>query len=610
MAGHNLQSVLIVDNATTCAMRLKTLIDVHGANGYIVHWNDWMDSKERFLESPPCVVIIEETVPVFVVELVIDVLPYAPLFLLFGSDTIVNWNIDKQVNPLSSRLTNYELMAVLEPYWAEEKSINLPNVLILDDKPVSAQLVNNLLAEANIPCQILQQLYGVSIADFDMVLVNISDDYERLLQLVKIKNANQFVCFILYGNSEDFSGFEFLQKANLIGIDDIVDIERLGEQLLGRIEKVWRKRSEFRDDQLVVKQLQGVTEKLLEQSLMLQVLFASSIDGIVAFDEAGDIIRANDSFADLVGLDLEGLTSQNVLTMLNQPSRQDVLQLLKSDYLLQQQIIELRLQHKHNIHIPVSAAMNRINFHGEHVFVAIMRNVTSQHLQEKLLMQKNSQLEYDVKNSQKQKKANAEKSRIAQRARAALTAKICRLSKKSVDDTGFVEKLKNVERLMLIEAGQFECRPGLVDLHQTINLCLADLTESAQHKQVNIVNSVDNETIMVRFDPRHLELVLTNLLTNAIEHNLVGGKVEIESLITEERVVLTIMDTGKGILDFKHGTVFDLYQSNLQDEANLHTGLPLVKALMSLNSGSICCENFALSGRVVGCIFKLNFTLV
>jgi len=608
MARYNPKSVLIVDNATTCAMRLKTLIDVHGAKGHIVHWNDWMDTMSRFLDTPPCLVIIEETVPVFVVELVVESLPYAPLFLLFGKDSIVNWNIDKQVNPLSSRLSNYELMAILEPYWAEEQSINLPSVLILDDFAVSAQKVNSLLTNANIPCQVMQQLYGVDLTEFDMVLVNISDDYERLLQMVKIKNANQYACFILYGAVEHFSGFEFIQKANLIGIDDIVDINCLESQLLGRIEKVWRKSSEFRDEQLVVKQLQGVTEKLLEQSLMLQVLFASSIDGIVAFDETGEIIRANDSFADLVGLELETLTSQNLMTMLNQQSRQDVLQLIKSDYLVQQQIIELRLQHKHNIHIPVSAAVNRINFHGEHVFVAILRNVTSQHLQEKLLVQKNSKLEYDVKNSQKKQKELAAEARMIQRARAAFTAKLSRLVTKGVNIGELANKLTNIEKIMQIEAGELEVEAESVNLHQIINLCLAELTELANAKQVNISILNEDDQVKVWFDPNHLKLALMNIVTNAIEFNLIGGEIHIEVDNLDDQTVLFIKDSGKGILEFRHQSIFDLYQSNLQSEVSLHTGLPLAHSLVYLNEGQLTCENNVQSDRVVGSKFTLMFT--
>lgn len=605
MAKKHDKQVLIIDNATTCAMRLKTLIEIHGADAKVSHWSDVEQCAITVQDERLCLLIIEETVPAFIVEQVVATYSNVPLFLLFNGDRIVNWNVSVEVNPLSMSLSNYELMAVLEPYWAEEKSISLPDVLVLDTNSSNSHLCARLLFSTNIHCAVADEIANVQLADFDMILANISDRTGRLQQIVKAKRANPYLGVILYGDSEDFQGFEFIQKANLVGIDDVIATDKLGQELLSRFNRVWRKVAEFRDDQLVMTQNQTTMDKLLEQSLVLKVLFASSIDGIVAFNVDGVIRRVNDSFAELIGYDSELLLGNNVFPCLTKRSRLDVQEALRGDYLQQQQILELKLQHRHKVEIPVSAAINRINFHGEFVYIAVTRNVSAQYLHEKILLKKNEQLEHQVSECKKQQGVNNEIVRKGQRARSAFLAKLARLGSQKKIAPNWQKKLANIELMMQCEANQLAFKNEELDLQQVIESVGESLKALADEKEVSLQIESSDHFNIVKFSKAHLLHVLTEVLDNAIRFNLPRGEVRAYFESTEEHAIINICDTGIGVLDFKHQQILDLYQANLHDSESLYTGLPLASELMSYLGGQLTCSNYVCDSKVNGTHIRL-----
>lgn len=603
------KQVLIVDNATTSAMRLKALIDVHGAEGRLLHWSDIDLIPKATSSKQVCLLVIEETVPTFVVEQVVESFASVPLFLLFSGDRIVNWNIEKAINPLSMSLSNYELMAMLEPYWVEEKAINLPEVLLLDSQSQSAYLCSKLLFSTNINSAVSDDVVDVHLNEFDMLLANISDNPNRIQQIVKAKRANPYLGVLLYGDEKDFCGFEFIQDANLVGIDDVIAVDKIDQELLPRFNRVWRKVAEFRDDQLVLTQNQHNMEQLLEQSLVLKVLFAGSIDGIVAFNSSGDIRRVNDSFSELLGYELEFMSTHNFYSCLNPASKQTLHDVLHGDYLQQQQVIDLKLVHKHRVEIPVSAAINRINFHGEYIFVAVTRNVSAQYLQEQILLKKNAQLEHQVKECKKNQDINDEMVRKGQRARSAFLAKMSRLAASNLSDTGeqWHKKLKNIDTMMRCEANSLALEQTQVDVRSIVDRVMNRFTEPAESQGVHFCLEEPEWLCVTKFDQTHLDMMLEEIIDNAIRYNLPRGEVRAYFEQIEGRLLLNICDTGVGVLDFKHQQIVDLYQANLADDDNLYTGLPLATALMEYNGGKIYCDNYISDNKVCGTRIILEF---
>jgi signal transduction histidine kinase len=82
-----------------------------------------------------------------------------------------------------------------------------------------------------------------------------------------------------------------------------------------------------------------------------------------------------------------------------------------------------------------------------------------------------------------------------------------------------------------------------------------------------------------------------NLLSNALKHTQRGGKINVEFLNCNEKVLIVVNDNGEGIPDDKKDIVFDRFRqvNNSLSRANegCGIGLALSKSLIELLDGRI-----------------------
>ena len=607
------KQVLIIDNATTCAMRIKTLVNIHGGSAQILHWSDWQHLIHNQQIPAPCLVIIEESVPLSVIDSVVDTLADFPLFLLIKHHSATElWAFDKPITPIVSSLSNFEMVSLLQPYWREDTIIALPNVLVLDDQPHVSYLLSQNLSEANIPCRISDDISNVCLSEVDMVLVKISDFMsKRHDQLLQLKLANPAVGVIAYGTEQDLTNIDFVQFALREKVDLALTLSQLEAPWLASFYQVWHNRAESKEQQRLTEQVEESLDNLLEKSLVMQVLFSSSMDGVVSFDNSGQILKLNNGFCELVGDIKTELLQSNIFDWLALQSKHELQDLLVSEHLVQQQVLDLQIQHKHQINIPVSASINKINVHGEFVFVAVMRNNTSSQLQHKLLIQKNSQLEHRARELKRQVEISADLTRINQRKRSAfmlhLTNYMTHQVKPIDDETK--RKVSNIAEYYRIQSKQRQSIIEAVNVSDILKQVLTRYQNELKAKSLE-VNLEVSQFLQVAFDREQIIQVFDELLRNAIEFSHKSTSIVIShSLLSSQHTEITISDVGLGILEHKQIQLFDLYESNSNGAEHLSTGLPLVRSLLHSNGGEVYVDNHYLNGDVVGVVFKLKLPI-
>jgi signal transduction histidine kinase len=108
---------------------------------------------------------------------------------------------------------------------------------------------------------------------------------------------------------------------------------------------------------------------------------------------------------------------------------------------------------------------------------------------------------------------------------------------------------------------------------------------------------------MVEIDPKRLQQVSLNLLTNAMKFSKAGGKVELGGkILTEKRdskirqyVEIFVKDTGYGISKEDQGKLFKLFgkltQKNGLNKQGIGLGLHICKQICELFDGSIDVES-------------------
>lgn len=113
----------------------------------------------------------------------------------------------------------------------------------------------------------------------------------------------------------------------------------------------------------------------------------------------------------------------------------------------------------------------------------------------------------------------------------------------------------------------------------------------ADKKRINFQFNSPKENILLYFDPHHLEIVLSNLLSNALKFTSEGGIVSLDLLDYNPNFVeIRVCDNGIGIPPEAHKHIFNNYyqaDTGRVKHAGSGIGLAFSKALIELHKGKL-----------------------
>ena len=150
-----------------------------------------------------------------------------------------------------------------------------------------------------------------------------------------------------------------------------------------------------------------------------------------------------------------------------------------------------------------------------------------------------------------------------------------------------------------------------VDLHATADVVLTLAGPLVGSKELKLVNSIPPELPPADADEGRLEQILHNLVGNAVKFTE-SGKVEVAARVEQDRLLVTVEDTGIGIPQDQQDRIFDAFEqadsaanrSSVQrtvDSTGL--GLTVTRQLVELHGGRIWVESTAGKGA------SFHFTL-
>jgi signal transduction histidine kinase len=104
----------------------------------------------------------------------------------------------------------------------------------------------------------------------------------------------------------------------------------------------------------------------------------------------------------------------------------------------------------------------------------------------------------------------------------------------------------------------------------------------------------------VRADPTRLRQVLANLVDNAVKYTPAGGQVWLGAETREDRVLITVRDTGPGVSAEDREKIWQrLYRGDhSRSQRGLGLGLSVVKALVEAHGGRVAVANHPEGGAV------------
>lgn len=150
-----------------------------------------------------------------------------------------------------------------------------------------------------------------------------------------------------------------------------------------------------------------------------------------------------------------------------------------------------------------------------------------------------------------------------------------------------VENLLNMSRL---EAGTLKPTFDWFDMNELVFNAIKQSQETTNHH--NIVFDANENLPLIKIDGGFVEVILQNLIHNAIQHTPENSSIYIEILYQENHLILMISDEGKGFPKDEINFVFDkFYKLNGTATGGTGLGLSIVKGFTEALNGKISLEN-------------------
>ncbi|MES2701233.1 MAG: tetratricopeptide repeat-containing sensor histidine kinase [Bacteroidota bacterium] len=147
--------------------------------------------------------------------------------------------------------------------------------------------------------------------------------------------------------------------------------------------------------------------------------------------------------------------------------------------------------------------------------------------------------------------------------------------------------------------GQAVAIPERTDLGLIVKQCMSLLQPVATQKDIVIEDKIRENTIAC-CDPAQIEIVIRNLMTNAIKFTGRNGRIMITAFSTEKGATLSVADTGVGMTAGQLDTLFqptgERNTYGTHGERGLGVGLLLCKEFIDANKGSIAVNSMQGKG--------------
>ncbi len=140
--------------------------------------------------------------------------------------------------------------------------------------------------------------------------------------------------------------------------------------------------------------------------------------------------------------------------------------------------------------------------------------------------------------------------------------------------------------------------PQLFDLREHVASKMPFYEKAARDKGILLINTL-NDSAPVYADAYMVELILRNLISNAIKFCTAAHTITLSAVVEKGSTIVSVKDTGQGIPPEHLGRIFKDVQfstAGTRNEKGVGLGLMICKHFVELNSGSIWVESIYHQG--------------
>jgi two-component system OmpR family sensor kinase len=164
------------------------------------------------------------------------------------------------------------------------------------------------------------------------------------------------------------------------------------------------------------------------------------------------------------------------------------------------------------------------------------------------------------------------------------------------DETRLLARLvEDVRELALAEAKQMHFMLQTVDVEPVLQTAATRFMAAADAQQVTLEVNAPSALPRVKADPDRMAQVLQNLVSNALRHTPVGGRITLAAQAREDHMQVSVHDSGEGVAAQDLPYVFDRFYrgegSWARSSGSSGLGLSIAKALVEGMGGAVGVES-------------------
>jgi signal transduction histidine kinase len=154
-----------------------------------------------------------------------------------------------------------------------------------------------------------------------------------------------------------------------------------------------------------------------------------------------------------------------------------------------------------------------------------------------------------------------------------------------------VDQLLDLSRL---ESGEVLLDRAVMPLAPLVSRVFSEISVGRSVTDVRLEGDIDPD-LMVRADPERIHQVLFNLVDNAVRFTPPGGEVRITARLEDDRVQVTVADTGVGIPQEHLPRLFERFYrvdpARSRDDGGTGIGLAIARSVVEAHGGRIVAES-------------------
>ena len=180
--------------------------------------------------------------------------------------------------------------------------------------------------------------------------------------------------------------------------------------------------------------------------------------------------------------------------------------------------------------------------------------------------------------------------------------RLCENLKDVIDESERLESMvRDFETLLKSKQSMFKHE----DINEIVKGIVSIVEKEADEKGVELSVNILECPLKINTQKNLLKPAIFHVIRNAIEATPKGGRVTVSTLRKNEKVILTISDTGSGIPEACIDKIFDPFFSTKEHRFGM--GLPLVKQVVLEHMGEIKVESEAGKGTTFNMIFPIRW---